>query len=365
MSYLMYLLATLLYINTVIGESKEESIASNSNSIYNALEYKYKARYLQTGQEPDNEYNSDYVPINAAAEKKTICITTRDGICLSTNVWTPDELHRPPYDVLYAKTPYGKSSLDGSGDVALEQGWVFLGQDCRGRYESKGEYSFWRTSGNDTLDTMEWVLNQTWSSGNIAVIGVSANALAQYCDLIGVTQYPFDSPEFEKYNAIFQHLRIGEMFLGDGMGWHTVYQGGAYRTGLISGWLTHLKETSMITTIQENEAFNEWWYPLSGPYHMFNEPEPQWHYTNQTIIHFAGFYDIFSTPQILTAIEVNKSSEIDAQGKQILIIDPGGHCPMGEIAWPFDLYGWESVEYWGIPAVNAAFKAGTNGDMSE
>eukprot|EP01083_Nonionella_stella_P244501 850908_1 len=212
---------------------------------------------------------------------------------------------------------------------------------------------------------MEWVLAQNWSTGNIAAIGASANALAQYADLTGVTEFPLDTPEFKKYDDIFQHLRIAQLFLGDGMGWHTVYQGGAYRTGLISGWLTDLHESSMITTVQQNEIFNKWWYPLSGPYTMFNDPLPQWSYINQTIINFAGFYDIFSTPQIKTALAVNATGQMDAKGKQILIVDPGGHCPLGEIAWPFDLFGFELVEYWTIPATEAAFQCGTNGDMAD
>jgi len=327
-------------------------------SVFQAVEKKYRRRY----EIPEDEYDDDdYVPYSA--KKETICIYTRDNICLSTNVYTPT-LALPPYDVLYAKTPYGKNSLDADAVVAEPLGWVFLAQDCRGRGQSKGDYSFWRTSGNDTLDTMEWVLSQKWSTGNIAMIGVSANALAQYADLTGVTQFPPGSADFTKYDNVFQHLRIGELFLGDGMGWHTVYQGGAYRTGLISGWLNDLHESSMIKTVQENEQFNEWWYPLSGPYQRYDNALPQWSYINQTIIHFAGFYDIFSTPQIQTALAVNKSSQIDAEGKQILIVDPGGHCPLGEIAWPFDLYGWETIEYWGIPAVDDAFAHGTANNMS-
>ncbi len=76
---------------------------------------------------------------------------------------------------------------------------MFLGQDVRGRGQSSGEYSFWRTSGNDTLDTMEWVLAQNWSTGNIAAIGASANALAQYADLTGiVSTIVFGFPKLQK-----------------------------------------------------------------------------------------------------------------------------------------------------------------------
>ena len=52
--------------------------------------------------------------------------------------------------------------------------------------EINGSYSFWRTSGNHILDTMESILNQSCSSGNVGAIVVSANALAQYAHLIGI-----------------------------------------------------------------------------------------------------------------------------------------------------------------------------------
>lgn len=346
---LSFLSCLLLHL---VSSTSNEPPQDYSESLYNALQYKYRAALKKaSATASESAYRSTM---------QTICIMTRDNVCLSTDMYTPaKELHSPPYDVLYAKTPYGKDTLAADATVAEPQGWVFLAQDVRGRGESNGSYSFWRTSGNDTMDTMEWVLNQNWSTTNIAAIGVSANALAQYADLIGVTQFPVGSQQFDYYNGIFQHLRIAQLFLGDGMGWHTVYQGGAYRTGLISGWLTDLHEADMIETVQQHEAFDSWWVPLCGPYN------DQWKILNQTVIHFAGFYDIFSTPQIRTALAVNASAQSDAQGKQILVVDPGGHCPMGEIVWPNDLYGFEFIEYWGIPAVRNAFEYGDNNDMSD
>ena len=143
------------------------------------------------------------------------------------------------------------------------------------------------------------------------------------------------------------------VFKGDGKGYQTVYPGGAYRTGLISGWLKDIKENSTIEIVQENEGFTaEYWQPLAGPY------EDQWHWPNISSLHFAGWYDIFGNYQIETALYINSSGLNMAKGNQILIVDPGGHCPMGAIPWEEDLRGWELVEVYGVPAVDAAFKAG-------
>ena len=99
--------------------------------------------------------------------------------------------------------------------------------------------------------------------------------------------------------------------------------GGAYRRGLISGWMDVFGEPGVIIELQQNEVYNPWWYTLSGPLTVHNDPRPQWGYFNQSVVHFAGFYDIFSSGQIVSALAVNESAQSGAVGRQILIVDPG------------------------------------------
>ena len=58
-------------------------------------------------------------------------------------------------------------------------------------------------------------------------------------------------------------------------------------------------------------------------------------------MNFAGWYDIFSTPDIKTVMAINSTALPGAVGNQLLFVDPGGHCPMGAILWKEDFYGWE------------------------
>ena len=90
-----------------------------------------------------------------------------------------------------------------------------------------------------------------------------------------------------------------------------------------------------IQTVQEHETFGPWWYPLSGPYN------DQWKWLNQTIIHFGRslVYELF-TSHISTYNEYT------------------------QIFWLNDLYGFEFIEYWRIPAVDSAFKHGDNNNMT-
>ena len=138
---------------------------------------------------------------------ETICIMTRDNICLSTDVYKPES--GSSFSTVYAKTPYGKGSLSGTASTYNKLGYVVLAQDCRGRHGSNGSYSFWRTSGNDTIDTIEWLMAQSWSDGYLGVTGTSADALAQYADIPGVSQGGGGTNGFNKYNEILNHIKFG------------------------------------------------------------------------------------------------------------------------------------------------------------
>ena len=108
-------------------------------------------------------------------------------------------------------------------------------------------------------DTMSWFLNGSDPSlqldGYFGVTGVSADALAQYADWGGVSQGGGDEQGYYAHLDTIEHIRVGYLLFGDGLGRHTAYQGGAYREGLLSGWLKVLGEPLMIHQILENEAF--------------------------------------------------------------------------------------------------------------
>eukprot|EP01084_Bolivina_argentea_P067994 123737_1 len=300
---------------------------------------------------------------NTVSKPETICIMTRDNICLSTTVYLPSGTGK--FSAVYAKTPYGKITLASTATEWTEQGYCVITQDCRGKGQSNGSYSFWRTSGNDSIDTIEWALQpqQTeFSNGLFAVTGTSANALAQYADEIGITQGGGGTNGFNKHNTILNHGKAGYLSWGDGLGYETSYQGGAYRTGLITGWLDLIGEKGTVTTVLENEAFDAWWYPLVGNWTQWdttNHPnEPQWAVTNLSIVHSSGWYDIFSLNQIKTAIGVNNTAQINAKGNQVLLVDPGGHCGGGAIKWPNASWGGNKMsQVWGPAMFNGAMDA--------
>eukprot|EP01084_Bolivina_argentea_P238928 401460_1 len=312
--------------------------------------------------------HSSNVKAKYATKKETICIMTRDNICLSTNIYYPDPtVFQEPYSSIYQNTPYGKESIDDDYSEWNNMGWVYLAQDDRGRFQSNGTYEFFTNVGNDSLDTINWIKSASWSDNNIATYGISANALGQYGDPMGFTQYlwmdtPYNNTNntyFQQYMDTFKHILIMQPSLGTTMGYHMVLQGGAYREGLTNGYLTLINEAAYIPIIQSHETFSKYWYPMTGPF------DNQWNYYQQPIVHFMGWYDIFSTTQILTAFHINQSSiNNNVKSQQIFIIEPGGHCPNGEIFWPNSTYGSDINEKLRKIAFSAAFNASRNNKLN-
>ena len=127
--------------------------------------------------------------------------------------------------------------------------------------------------------------------------------------------------------TLFETIVTAFLVVGQNIMHQTTFQGGAYREGLVTGWLDDLSEPQMVTTVLENEAFDSWWYPIELDYNNI------WNKFDMPMLHFAGWYDIFSTPQIKTVLALNQSTNSNAKGQQLLIIDAGGHCAEGAITW--------------------------------
>ncbi len=73
--------------------------------------------------------------------EKSLPMKTRDGVTLYADVIRPDAPGRFP--VLLSRTPYNKKGSDdpnGAGYLFSRYGYISVMQDCRGRFESEGEY---------------------------------------------------------------------------------------------------------------------------------------------------------------------------------------------------------------------------------
>ncbi|MCF8243630.1 MAG: CocE/NonD family hydrolase [Saprospiraceae bacterium] len=130
--------------------------------------------------------------IKARLDKQEIYITMRDGVRLFTSIYTPKDTSKK-YPMLMTRTPY---NIEPNGEEGIsyhlmsnvkliEEGYIFVYQDVRGRHMSEGEYMDVRPYNpkknkneidetTDTYDAIDWLVkNVAGNNGRIGVFGVS------------------------------------------------------------------------------------------------------------------------------------------------------------------------------------------------
>ena len=133
------------------------------------------------------------VPVKERYTKHEYQIAMRDGVKLFTSVYVPKDasqkypimMQRTPYSV----APYGPDNYRGSlgpSPMFMEEGFIFVYQDVRGRNMSEGEFAWMRAhkpkksspteadETTDTWDTIEWLIkNIPNNNGRVGMWGIS------------------------------------------------------------------------------------------------------------------------------------------------------------------------------------------------
>src|SRR5690348_10842466 len=105
----------------------------------------------------------------------------RDGVALSADIYLPST-GDGPWPTLLFRTPY-----DNANEFAVRraiffarEGYAYVCQDVRGRYDSGGDWVPWVNEGADGYDTIAWIGQQPWSDGRIGMLGASYLGYAQW-----------------------------------------------------------------------------------------------------------------------------------------------------------------------------------------
>lgn len=125
--------------------------------------------------------------------RHTHWVAMRDRVRLATDVYLPTATaHTLP--VLLERTPYGKDAETRRertaanpapmrrGEVAArfaQEGYAVVVQDCRGRFDSEGQFTKYLGEAHDGADTMEWIMAQPWCNGQVGTYGLSYAAHTQ------------------------------------------------------------------------------------------------------------------------------------------------------------------------------------------
>lgn len=197
-------------------------------------------------------------------EKREYTIPMRDGVKLFTAVYSPKGgnskypilMNRTPYSI----APYGADTMKsrlGPSQYLMEDGYIFVYQDVRGRYMSEGEYDNMRPQGNnpnkkrqkeidestDTWDTIDWLLkNLKNHNGNVGQWGISYPG---FYTAVGILS---NHPALK---ASSPQAPIADFFFDD------FHHHGAY---FLSYWLA-----TSVFGYQQDTVHTESWWPAVDP----------------------------------------------------------------------------------------------------
>jgi putative CocE/NonD family hydrolase len=137
----------------------------------------------------------------------------RDGVRLAADVYLPDAPGKFP--VIVTRTPYDKRNPEHrykfAGQMFASQGFVFVVQDVRGKFESEGDYYPYMTEAEDGHDTFEWAGKQEWSNGNVGTYGFSYWGSTQWLPA------PYASKHLKAMVPIVTSQNLYERWIYNGM----------------------------------------------------------------------------------------------------------------------------------------------------
>jgi len=120
-------------------------------------------------------------------EVSDVMIPMRDGKRLHTKIFTPRN-QTGPLPIIFKRTPYGiqgaANTFNAYYKALAEEGYIFVHQDIRGKFESEGDFVMQRPArgadkkaideGTDTYDTIDWLIkNVRNNNGRVGMLGVS------------------------------------------------------------------------------------------------------------------------------------------------------------------------------------------------
>jgi len=106
-------------------------------------------------------------------------IETRSGAQIYARVYKPRKLQGSVPAIL-VMTPYTADSQHPSAEQITDSGFVYVIADVRGRGGSTGKFTPLKGDGKDGKDIVDWIADQPWCDGRVAMMGGSYGGMVQW-----------------------------------------------------------------------------------------------------------------------------------------------------------------------------------------
>ena len=281
----------------------------------------------------------------------------RDGTVLLADIYRPKGTG--PHPVLLSRLPYDKQAALANFGYAhptwyAGHGYTVVIQDCRGRYQSEGEFIPFLNEASDGYDTVEWAAQLPGTGGRVAMYGFS------YCgatSLLAATAVPPSltaiCPGFtgSQYYDGWTY-QSGALNLAFVMYWSTLlgmdtarrardvegYEKLGAALGAAAEWFNFLPTMDYPVTVDHAPYFRDWiehstyddyWkrWSIDEAYGRIDVPA----------LHIGGWYDIFLRGTVRNFLGLSDPLRPSGDFDQKLLLGPWTHMP-----WtPVDVAGGE------------------------
>jgi uncharacterized protein len=201
--------------------------------------------------------------------KSDSMIRMRDGVRLQTEICVPKNVPGP-FPILITRTPYGINDDDQGFSRTMNNyrelipdGYIFVFQDIRGRFQSEGQFVMQRPprdrgnpqsidEGTDTYDTIDWLIkNVPNNNGRAGLLGISYGG---WLTMMGLLE------PHPALKAASEQASPADMFLGDDF-----HHNGAFRLSYGFEYAAELEtdKTNYMFPFDIADTFE--WYLRLGP----------------------------------------------------------------------------------------------------
>ncbi len=283
--------------------------------------------------------------------ERDVAAVMRDGTVLRSDIYRPANASNVRHPVLLSRSPYDKRvnvSTFGNAHPAwyAGAGYIVVIQDCRGRYQSEGDFYPFAHEMTDGYDTVEWAAGLAGANGDVGMFGFS---------YVGATQLLAAVMRPPSLKTIAPGFTASQYYDG----W--TYNGGALATAFVCYWANLLALGSAVRAGDRAGAdalgaalgAAEGWFwslPLSeypplqdsyAPYFFdwlkhctYDEYWHRWSidadYSRIAVpaMHVGGWWDVFlgGTVKNFTGMSQAAGTE-HAQRNQKLLVGPWAHMP--------------------------------------
>lgn len=264
-------------------------------------------------------------------------IPVRDGITLNATLYKPKG--QTPLPVVFTLTPYIGDRYHERAMYFARHGYVFLLIDVRGRGGSQGQFEPFVNEGRDGYDIVEFIAQQPWCNGKVAMWGGSYAGFDQWTTLKELPPHLATIVPAAAAQAGVDVPFFHGIYAGDEIRWLTLVSGPTGNFNLYadsSFWIDRYRELyyrkQSYKTLDQivgntQTVFQKWLdHPTVDEYWQSMVPTPkQYASINVPILTITGAYDGDQPGALAYYLQHMKYGNQQPIQKHYLIIGPWDH----------------------------------------